>query len=61
MTSDGFVCVGPHRNFPHHLFALGSGHSGVASAHLAARVLLREYFGVADKNDELFGFTRVLG
>ena len=61
MTSDGFICVGPHRNYPHHLFAFGSGHNGVASAHLAARVLLREYFGVADRNDELFGFTRVLG
>ena len=45
MASDGFVCIGPHRNYPHHLFAFGSGHNGVASAHLAARVLLRQYLG----------------
>lgn len=61
MTPDGFVCIGPHRNYPHHLFAFGSGHNGVASAHLAARVLLREYLGAPDKGDELFGFTRLLG
>ena len=60
-ASDGFVCVGPHRNYPHHLFALGSGHNGVASAHLAARVLLRHYLGAPDKGDELFGFARLLG
>lgn len=61
MAPDGFVCIGPHRNYPHHLFAFGSGHNGVASAHLAARVLLREYLGAPDKGDELFGFTRLLG
>jgi glycine/D-amino acid oxidase-like deaminating enzyme len=61
VTADGFVCIGPHRNYPHHLFAFGSGHNGVASAHLAARVLLRQYFGAPDKGDELFGFTRLLG
>jgi glycine/D-amino acid oxidase-like deaminating enzyme len=61
MASDGFVCFGPHRNYPHHLFAFGSGHNGVASAHLAARILLRQYFGASDKGDEYFGFTRVLG
>jgi len=60
-ASDGFVCIGPHRNYPHHLFAFGSGHNGVASAHLAARVLLRQYLGAPDKGDELFGFTRLLG
>ena len=61
VASDGFVCVGPHRNYPHHLFALGSGHNGVASAFLAARVLLRQYLGTPDKGDELFGFTRLRG
>jgi len=60
-ASDGFVCVGPHRNYPHHLFAFGSGHNGVASSHLAARVLLRQYQGDPEKGDELFGFTRLLG
>jgi glycine/D-amino acid oxidase-like deaminating enzyme len=61
MASDGFVCVGPHRNYPHHLFALGSGHNGVASAFLAARVLLRQFLGTPDRGDELFGFTRLRG
>jgi glycine/D-amino acid oxidase-like deaminating enzyme len=60
-SSDGFVCIGPHRNYPRHLFALGSGHNGVASAYLAARVLLRQYLGAPDKGDELFGFARLLG
>jgi glycine/D-amino acid oxidase-like deaminating enzyme len=60
LTSDGFLCAGPHRNYPHHLFALGSGHNGVASAFLAARVLLRQFLGQAEKRDELFGFARLL-
>lgn len=60
-ASDGFVCIGPHRNYPRHLFAFGSGHNGVASAFLAARVLLRQHLGIPDKGDELFGFTRLLG
>ena len=60
-ASDGFMCIGPHRNYPRHLFAFGSGHNGVASAFLAARVLLRQYLGIPDRGDELFGFTRLLG
>ena len=58
-ASDGFVCIGPHRNYPHHLFAFGSGHNGVGSAFLAARALLRQYLGIPDRGDELFGFTRL--
>jgi glycine/D-amino acid oxidase-like deaminating enzyme len=61
VAPDGFVCIGPHRNYPRHLFAFGSGHNGVASAYLAARVLLRQYLGAPDKGDELFGFARILG
>ena len=61
VSSDCFVCIAPHRNYPRHLFALGSGHNGVASAHLAARVLLRQYLGTPDRGDELFGFARLLG
>ncbi len=60
-SADGFPCAGPHRHYPRHLFALGAGHNGVASALLAARVLLRRYAGAPDKGDELFGFTRLLG
>ena len=59
-TTDGLLCAGPHRNYPRHLFAMGSGHNGITSSYLAARVLLRQYLGQAEKGDELFGFPRLL-
>lgn len=60
-TVDGLPCIGPHRNYPRHLFALGLGHHGVGAAWLAARVLVRQYLGHPAKEDELFGFARLLG
>jgi len=60
VTADGFPCIGAHRNSPHHLFAFGSGHNGVGSACLAARVLLRQHLGEPEKGDDLFGFARIL-
>ena len=59
-SPDGLPVVGPHRNFPRHLFALGHGRHGAAVAWLAARVLLRAYLDEPAKGDELFGFARVL-
>jgi glycine/D-amino acid oxidase-like deaminating enzyme len=59
-SPDGLPVVGPHRNFPRHLFALGHGRHGAGVAWLAARVLLRAYLGEPAKGDELFGFSRVL-
>jgi glycine/D-amino acid oxidase-like deaminating enzyme len=59
-SPDGLPVVGPHRNFPRHLFALGHGRHGTGMAWLAARLLLREYQGEPAKGDELFGFVRVL-
>ena len=59
-SPDGLPVVGPHRNFPRHLFALGHGRHGAGVAGLASRVLLRAYRGEAAKGDELFGFARVL-
>jgi len=59
-SPDLLPCIGPHRNYPLHLFAFGSGHNGVGSAYLAARVLLRQYLGEPEKGDDLFGFARVL-
>lgn len=59
-SPDGLPVVGPHRNFPRHLFALGHGRHGAGMAWLAARILLREYLGEPAKGDELFGFVRVL-
>ena len=59
-TADGLPYLGPHRNFPRHLFALGAGRHGPAVAWLAARILLRQYCGEPVKGDELFGFARIL-
>jgi glycine/D-amino acid oxidase-like deaminating enzyme len=57
-TADRLPCIGPHRNFPHHLFAFGDASPGVAGAYLASRVLLRHHFGEMDPADEVFGFHR---
>jgi len=57
-TADGVVYAGPHRNYPHHLFALGTGHNGAAAALLAARILWRRYAGTPAPGDEVFGFNR---
>jgi len=59
-TVDGLPYLGLHRNFPRHLFALGHGRHGAAVSWLAARLLLRQFQGVPDKGDELFGFSRIL-
>jgi glycine/D-amino acid oxidase-like deaminating enzyme len=59
-SPDALPVVGPHRNFPRHLFALGQGHHGAGVAWLAARVLLRAFLGEPAKGDEFFGFGRIL-
>jgi gamma-glutamylputrescine oxidase len=56
---DGLMLVGPHRNFPRHLFAVGIGQAGLAGAYLASRILLRHLQDDIDRNDEIFGFTRL--
>jgi glycine/D-amino acid oxidase-like deaminating enzyme len=58
LTSDGLPFIGPHRNFPHQLFALGDASHGVTGAYLASRLLLRYYQDELDAGDELFAFTR---
>jgi glycine/D-amino acid oxidase-like deaminating enzyme len=55
---DGLMLVGPHRNFPRHLFALGVGSTGIAGAWLASRILLRHYTGQLEPADVVFGFGR---
>ncbi len=57
ITAHGLPVIGPHRNYPHHLFALGGGHS-VTSAYLASRILLRRCRGEAEPTDDVFGFVR---
>lgn len=57
-TFDGLPYLGPHRNFPRHLFALGSGGHSVTGAFLAARILLRHLQGASEKADDVFSWTR---
>ena len=58
LTAEGVPYLGPHRNFPHHLFAFGDASHGVTAAYLASRVLLRHHLGETDAADEAFGFNR---
>jgi glycine/D-amino acid oxidase-like deaminating enzyme len=57
-TADGLMYIGPHRNYPRHLFALGRSGDTLAGAFLAARVLARAVRGNLDKADDVFGWTR---
>ena len=57
-TADGLMYIGPHRNYPHHLFALGGGGDSVTGAFLAARILARTVQGAAEKDDAVWGFNR---
>ena len=57
-TADGLMYIGPHRNYPHHLFALGSGGDSISGAFVASRMLARAVRGQTDKADEVFGWTR---
>jgi glycine/D-amino acid oxidase-like deaminating enzyme len=57
-TADGLMYIGPHRNYPHHLFALGEGGDSVTGAFLAARILARAAQGASEKEDAVWGFTR---
>jgi len=55
---DELPFIGAHRNYPHHLFALGLG-TNLAAAFLASRILVRACQGSTDKSDEYFGFGRI--
>jgi glycine/D-amino acid oxidase-like deaminating enzyme len=57
-TADGLPYVGPHRNYPRHLFAFGDSSHGVTGAYLASRILLRYHLEQNDPADEAFRFTR---
>lgn len=57
-TADGLPYIGPHRNFPRHLFALGGSGDSVTGAFLAARILARHLQGTPDRSDDVFGWTR---
>jgi len=55
-TADGIMYIGPHRNYPRHLFGLGG--SSLSGAFLASRVLARAASGQPDKHDDVFGWNR---
>jgi glycine/D-amino acid oxidase-like deaminating enzyme len=55
---DELPFIGPHRNYPHHLFALGLG-TNLAAAFLASRILVRAVTGATEKSDDSFGFARL--
>lgn len=57
-TGDGLPYIGPHRNFPRHLFAFGDASHSVTGAYLASRILLRHYLDEVEPADKIFEFTR---
>jgi glycine/D-amino acid oxidase-like deaminating enzyme len=59
-TADGMPFVGPHRNFPRHLFAFTPSVHGAGLAWTAARLLVRRYQHGSTKADDAFGFSRIL-
>jgi glycine/D-amino acid oxidase-like deaminating enzyme len=56
LTGDGLPHIGPHRNFPHHLFAFGDASHSATGGYLASRILLRHHLGELEPADEVFGF-----
>ncbi|MEP6592956.1 MAG: FAD-dependent oxidoreductase, partial [Acidobacteriota bacterium] len=60
VTPDSLPFIGPHRRYPHHLFALGYGGNGMTFGFLAARLLLEQWQGIASRDHDLFAFGRDL-
>ena len=58
-TADGLPYIGPHRNYPRHLFAFGDASHSVTGAYLASRVLLRYFLDQTESADHVFGFHRL--
>lgn len=59
-TADGIPFVGPHRNYPRQLFALGFAPGSLGQVFFGARLLLRAYTGTPDAGDSAFAFTRLI-
>lgn len=57
-TPLGLPVIGPHRNYPHHLFAFAGGAHGLTAGYLASRIVLRGCRGETEPADAVFGFTR---
>jgi glycine/D-amino acid oxidase-like deaminating enzyme len=58
-TPDGLPYIGPHRQHPRQLFALGYGGNGMTLGFFAAQAVVRMTQGLATADDELFAFGRV--
>ena len=58
-TADGLPYIGPHRNYPRHLFAFGDASHSVTGAYLASRVLLRYFLDQSESADNVYGFHRL--
>jgi hypothetical protein len=58
LTAEGLPYLGPHRNFPFHLFAFGDSSQGVTGAYSRQRVLLRHHLDELDASDAAFDFNR---
>jgi glycine/D-amino acid oxidase-like deaminating enzyme len=57
-TADGLPYIGPHRNYPRHLFALGGSGDSLTGAFLASRILVRALQDNPEKSDQVYGWTR---
>lgn len=57
-TQEFIPYIGPHRNFPFHLFAWGDSSHGVTGAYLASRVITRAVLGETEPSDLAFDFNR---
>ena len=57
-TAEGLPYIGPHRNYPHHLFVFGDSSHSVTGSYLASRVLLRYFQDELDPSDKAFEFNR---
>lgn len=57
-TAEGLPYIGPHRNFPHHIFAFGDSSHSVTGSYLASRVMLRYVLDELDASDKAFEFNR---
>jgi glycine/D-amino acid oxidase-like deaminating enzyme len=57
-TAEGLPYIGPHRNFPHHLFAFGDSSHSVTGSYLASRILLRYFLDDTEPADKAFEFNR---
>jgi glycine/D-amino acid oxidase-like deaminating enzyme len=57
-TAEGIPYIGPHRNFPFHVFAWGDSSHGVTGAYLASRIAARYCLDETDASDAAFDFNR---